>query len=773
MKKLYALTACCFALFTGTAIAQPGSVTLTAPGGTLTTYPSIKSAYAAIPNAPSGDYLIEINATYLGTDASETYPITFGSKNIAVNGPKITIRPAAANVSCIIKRPTPAAGVVVMLSGCSNIVLDGRPGGVTSNVNNYMIVVDDFVGSNTNRNIEIANDASNNIVQYVTALAAPATAAGAGSRVILIGSGITTGNNNNIIQNCTVDQGLRSIQDFGLSATVVNNANKIMNNVVSRAGAIGIFAGSNQKNITISGNTITTISAPPGTTFTAIQQQTTDAGNAGFITNNTIDLTIPASATLTDLRAIVNLGSGTELMSGNHIFINMNTTGVSPFAMGIYCGAATGGLPGNFIITKNHIHSMQSTTTGIQFYGMYMAPVDGSTVNIHNNFVALPDANATAGLVAGMFFGGSGTSTRSYTSNVYFNSIHIGGTNTTATGINAVGIYRINDGASSVYNQKNNLVLVTRQGTANNYMIGYYNGSTAGTVNVDYNNYYATDAVAGWGAGYDGTVFRPTAAGLTAYQTEVVPQEANTKFSAFTYLSGNDLHLSAASAGDVNLLGTPITGINADFDGDARNATTPTMGADEGTAAMPVELMVFEGERKEGRNLLRWTTASEANNIGFDLQRSADGKLYTTLAFVATKAENGSSTTMLNYNFTDDKAPAGNNYYRLVQKDKDGKTTISKEILIKGEIIKTFDVVNLYPNPASNMIRVKLHAVNSGNAQLFVTDMMAKTMMQQTLAVTSGENNFEVQISSLPAGVYILKLVAADGTSISRKLIKQ
>jgi len=772
MKKLYALSLLCFAFFANEASAQPGSVTLTAPGGTVTTYPSIKSAYAAIPNAPSGDYLIEINATYLGTDASETYPITFGSKNIPAGGPYITIRPAATNVACVIKRPTPAAGVVVQLSGCTNVILDGRPGGVTSSVNNYLIVDDPFVGSNTNRNIEILNDASNNFVQYVTALAATSTAAGAGSRVILVGSGVTTGNNNNVIQHCTVAGGLRGIQDFGLSATVVNNANKIMNNVVGAAGAIGIFAGSNQKNITISGNTVTSIASPPGATFTAIQQQTTDATNAGFITNNTIDLSIPTSATITDVRAIVNLGAGTELMSGNHIYLNINTTAASPFAMGIYCGAATGGLPGNFIITKNHIHSIQSTTTGIQLFGMYYAPIDNSTLNVNNNFVALADANATAGLVAGMYFGGSGTSTRSYTSNVYFNSVHVGGTNTTATGINGVGIYRVNDGLTSVYNQKNNLVLMTRSGTTSNYMIGFYNGSTDGTMNIDYNNYFATDSLAaGWAAGYDGNIVRN--AGIVAYQGLVGPNETHTQLKPFTYLSNQDLHLSAASSADVTLLGAPVAGITTDYDGDARDGAAPTKGADEGVAAMPVELMVFEGERKEGRNLLRWMTASEANNIGFDLQRSSDGKLYTTISFVGTKAENGSSATSLSYNYTDDKAPAGNNYYRLVQKDKDGKTTISKEILIRGELIGRFEVVNVYPNPATDVVRVKLNALSSGNAQMFVTDMTAKPVMQKTLGLTMGENNVELQISSLPAGVYMMKIVTADGTSVSRKLVKQ
>jgi len=142
---------------------------------------------------------------YNGTDASEVYPIQLTDKGLTPGGAvTITIRPAAGNNGETIQRSTAAAGTVLQFNGADNVILDGRPGSIISTASNYLTVNDPFVGGNTNRNIELMNAANNNTVQYVNCSAADATAAGAGSRTILIGSTTITGNNNNTIQNCMV-----------------------------------------------------------------------------------------------------------------------------------------------------------------------------------------------------------------------------------------------------------------------------------------------------------------------------------------------------------------------------------------------------------------------------------------------------------------------------------------------------------------------------------------------------------------------------------------
>src|SRR5688500_1860374 len=119
-----------FALFSLSSLPHSNSVKLIPPAGPETFYPGITSAYSAIPLPVTGNYLIEIQNNYDGTDPSEIYPISLTDKGLSVGGYSITIRPAADNNTAIIQRPVASAGAVVQFNGGDNIILDGRPGSV-------------------------------------------------------------------------------------------------------------------------------------------------------------------------------------------------------------------------------------------------------------------------------------------------------------------------------------------------------------------------------------------------------------------------------------------------------------------------------------------------------------------------------------------------------------------------------------------------------------------------------------------------------------------
>jgi|GEM_PF-3800398 len=88
MKQLYTalLLALCIIVFTIEGHAQANSVTLTPASGSPVNYASITAAYAAIPAVPSVNYTIELQSTYLGTDASEIYPIQLTDKGLITVG---------------------------------------------------------------------------------------------------------------------------------------------------------------------------------------------------------------------------------------------------------------------------------------------------------------------------------------------------------------------------------------------------------------------------------------------------------------------------------------------------------------------------------------------------------------------------------------------------------------------------------------------------------------------------------------------------------------
>jgi hypothetical protein len=96
-------------------------------------------------------------------------------------------------------------------------------------------------------------------------------------------------------------------------------------------------------------------------------------------------------------------------------------------------------------------------------------------------------------------------------------------------------------------------------------------------------------------------------------------------------------------------------------------------------ATLPVELINFKGENMLTHNLLSWSTASEINNSYFTIERSIDG---THFFEVKKFSGAGTSSTTLNYSFSDYEFEKKINYYRLTQTDYDGAS-------------ETFDLISI------------------------------------------------------------------------------
>lgn len=189
---------------------------------------------------------------------------------------------------------------------------------------------------------------------------------------------------------------------------------------------------------------------------------------------------------------------------------------------------------------------------------------------------------------------------------------------------------------------------------------------------------------------------------------------------------------------------------------------------------LPVNITSFKGEQRGEQNLLSWTTLSEQNNKGFELQRSASGRNFSTIAFVSSKASNGSSSSSLTYQFADLKPLTGSSYYRLKQVDEDGKYKTSNIILLKALYARVFALSSIYPNPAGSTIHVILTAPANSKANIVITDLAGKTVMRQIAQLIPGDNNLSLDVNRLRSGSYIIKAVDIDSsqTTVS-KFVKQ
>ncbi|WP_207495228.1 fibronectin type III domain-containing protein [Aridibaculum aurantiacum] len=191
-------------------------------------------------------------------------------------------------------------------------------------------------------------------------------------------------------------------------------------------------------------------------------------------------------------------------------------------------------------------------------------------------------------------------------------------------------------------------------------------------------------------------------------------------------------------------------------------------------ALLPVTLAKFSGEKAGTINKLEWSTLTELNNAGFELQRSADGVSFSKLTYVASKAQNGMSNGSLTYNFDDAKPFAGNSYYRLKQIDKDGKYAYSPIVLIKGTKPGAITISSIYPNPVKSDINMIISSPSVEKVKLMVTDITGKLVAQHGAQLVTGDNQLQVPVQQLAPGTYIIKAVCANGCETAvHKFVKQ
>jgi len=170
---------------------------------------------------------------------------------------------------------------------------------------------------------------------------------------------------------------------------------------------------------------------------------------------------------------------------------------------------------------------------------------------------------------------------------------------------------------------------------------------------------------------------------------------------------------------------------------------------------LPVTLKSFNAQKVGKVVELTWVTATELNNLGFEVQRSTDGVNYTAIGFVKGV---GNSTTEVTYHFTDDAPLTGKGYYRLKQLNMDNQFKLSAVRWI--DFARTIQGLQVYPNPSHSIITiVNLKAGNTLN----IFDSFGR-LVRSKKATDTQET---LPVDQLSSGVYILQVIDATGNKRS------
>ena len=435
---------------------------------------------------------------------------------------------------------------------------------------------------------------------------------------------------------------------------------------------------------------------------------------------------------------------------------------------GIYIYNASKNSSGTSNIYNNNFIQLSSSATSSSYPSTYIQIVshNGINLNIYNNMMSgfsRPISSSSGTInITGIITDGADVNRNV---NVVYNTILMNDIGSTGGTFDYFGIVFNGNTEERI---SNNIISI-QESDFDAFAMKQLNPNLTGEDPVcNYNVAYLGTGTAKWG------VSLASYSTLAEWQT-ATSLDANSKSKAVTFVSTSDLHLFGSSLGDLDLIGTPISGITTDIDGETRHATLPYMGADENLAnPLPVELTSFTASVLESKVILNWQTATEVNNYGFEVERTSPrpslyegeggeaGRGWEKIGFVQ---GHGNSNSVKEYSFTD-KPNGGTKFkYRLKQIDNDGKYEYSKEIEIDLGMPNEFSLSQNYPNPfnPSTTIRYSIPNVIASEAKQSVV-LKVYDILGNVVATLVNENkaagNYEVKYdaSNLSSGIYFYKL---------------
>jgi hypothetical protein len=182
---------------------------------------------------------------------------------------------------------------------------------------------------------------------------------------------------------------------------------------------------------------------------------------------------------------------------------------------------------------------------------------------------------------------------------------------------------------------------------------------------------------------------------------------------------------------------------------------------------LPLELISFKALKENKSVLLRWSTASEIDNDHFTIERGINGVDSEPIRLITGA---GNSTSVIHYEFRDNRPENGINYYRLVQYDFDGTATRSDVKTVDFGKVQIFSV---FPNPASANTSLTMTVPGSGEYKLTIYDVTGRMLMEENLtADETGTIKANTEQIFRTAGVYHLSLSRPDENHNHKVLIK-
>lgn len=183
---------------------------------------------------------------------------------------------------------------------------------------------------------------------------------------------------------------------------------------------------------------------------------------------------------------------------------------------------------------------------------------------------------------------------------------------------------------------------------------------------------------------------------------------------------------------------------------------------------LPIEMQQITAKAVDDKYIaVAWTTATEKNIAGYELQRSEDGINFKALDWVDSQ---GDSEQRQDYYYEDNAAEKGHTYfYRIKSVEHDGEMTLSK--VVSASINPAaIQVGDFYPNPSPDgQVQIAIENPSFDQASINVFDAQGKRLKSFVAGLAIGEQVLDFDFD-LPKGTYFVQ-VAMGEAIFYKKLI--
>ena len=190
----------------------------------------------------------------------------------------------------------------------------------------------------------------------------------------------------------------------------------------------------------------------------------------------------------------------------------------------------------------------------------------------------------------------------------------------------------------------------------------------------------------------------------------------------------------------------------------------------DGAHPLPVEMSSISARATKAGVELRWTTATEVNNFGFDVERRSPGVGWTKIGFLA---GTGTSNVLHNYSFADDNAGVGLIEYRIKQIDRDGSFKYSAVVQVEvAGVPRVLSLGSNYPNPFNPTTTLEFTVLQDGKVTLKVYSLLGQEVATLFDGLATAGRFYKIifNASQLSSGIYFARL-ESSGRALVRRMV--